>query len=161
VLRPASRVLVLDETGRVLLFHIQGDFIRGNGRRFKALWLPPGGGQEAGETPQETALRELWEETGLTGVEVGPCIWTRNLILAWGGEVWDSRESFFVCRAPAFEVDKTNWTELERRELGEHRWWSLDQIEASDELFVPSQLAVLLRPILGGEVPDVPLEIGL
>jgi 8-oxo-dGTP pyrophosphatase MutT (NUDIX family) len=31
------------------------------------VWLPPGGELQAGETPLEAAVRELQEETGLTG----------------------------------------------------------------------------------------------
>lgn len=31
----------------------------------RAYWTLPGGGLEAGETPAEAAVREVWEETGL------------------------------------------------------------------------------------------------
>ena len=37
-------------------------------RRGKYIWELPGGGIEIGETPEETALRELKEECGLIGV---------------------------------------------------------------------------------------------
>ena len=33
----------------------------------KGLWTPPSGFMEAGEKPEETALRELYEETSLRG----------------------------------------------------------------------------------------------
>lgn len=53
--------LVYDRRGRVLLLR------RGPG----APWMPgrwglPGGGIDAGETPAEAAVREAWEEVGLT-----------------------------------------------------------------------------------------------
>ncbi|HRQ22907.1 MAG TPA: NUDIX domain-containing protein [Anaerolineales bacterium] len=41
----------------------------------KVFWLPPGGGREGNETPEECILREVQEETGLT-VSVGRLLFT-------------------------------------------------------------------------------------
>src|SRR5699024_9331343 len=58
--RPNSDVLsasaiVTDEHGRILLIN----------RRDNTLWALPGGGHEIGETIEQTAVREVKEETGL------------------------------------------------------------------------------------------------
>ncbi|MPV36945.1 NUDIX domain-containing protein [Georgenia subflava] len=55
--RVACYGVVVDD-GRILLAHWAG----ANG----AGWTLPGGGMEPGETPQETAVREVLEETGFT-----------------------------------------------------------------------------------------------
>ena len=59
--RVAAYALVRDEAGRVLLCHIAPSVGVGN------IWTLPGGGVDFGESPERAVLRELTEETGLTG----------------------------------------------------------------------------------------------
>lgn len=59
ILKPASSTIIVHE-GRYLL-------VRRSNPPSAAMYAFPGGRGEPGETPEETALRELLEETGLRG----------------------------------------------------------------------------------------------
>src|SRR6266852_4888781 len=71
--RNSCRVVLIDDTDRVLLlqFAINDD---------TSVWIPPGGGPEAGETLEASANRELWEETGLRLNRLGPLVWVRHSV---------------------------------------------------------------------------------
>jgi len=57
---PASCLIVVDSRNRLAL-------VKRSVAPKKGYWCLPGGFMELGETPEEAALRELEEETGLTG----------------------------------------------------------------------------------------------
>ena len=61
VTRIAAYALCLDDAGRILLTRLSPGEIK------PGQWTLPGGGIDFGEAPAAAVLRELTEETGLTG----------------------------------------------------------------------------------------------
>ena len=165
--RPAARVLLIDDHDRVLLIHVsvpqQSDFrLAASSQVERRLWITPGGGLDPGETREDAALRELYEETGLNAAKLGPCIWTRRHTWQWEDRWIESDEWFYLLRAPAFEVVPTAPDEWEMQFVLGHRWWSVDELVAhrNTETFVPRGLPELLTPILAGNVPAHPVNVG-
>ena len=107
--RPSARVLILDESDRLLLLSSR-DESTGTTR-----WKAVGGGVRPGESHEQAALRELREETGLTGVALGPEVWRgRPWSATRDGVTYEVRQRYFVLRVPWFEVDTSGFEEFER-----------------------------------------------
>jgi len=153
VLRDAARVVLLDASGRVLL-------LRWRLQTGASIWITPGGGLDPGESHAQAALRELGEEVGLRGVELGPWIWSREHLLRWNGRDILQRERFHLLRVERHEVDRSANDANELRVIEEIRWWTPAEIAASGEDFSPGGLADLLVPLLAGRLPAEPLVLG-
>ncbi len=155
--RPAARILLLDQHSRVLLFRTCLPH-----RRDFSLWMTPGGGLKPVETYEEAAVRELREETGLESVKLGPCIWTRRHVWQWGDVWYDNQERFYFLRTPRFNVVPVAPDTIDGEPQLDHRWWSLQEIEAAREVeFAPRRLGTYLAPLVAGHLPKAPIDVGV
>ncbi|MET0240930.1 MAG: NUDIX domain-containing protein [Sphingobium sp.] len=131
--RPAARLLVIDPDGRLLMFRFTPE-------DRPAFWCTPGGAVDPGESYEAAAVRELFEETGMT-CPIGPQIAEMRVtfITLEGVEV-DAVERYFVVRPDDCAVRVDNHTPLEQRVMQSHRWWTAEELAACEEQFFPENL---------------------
>jgi 8-oxo-dGTP pyrophosphatase MutT (NUDIX family) len=154
-IRNAARVLVVDESDRVLLFRLEHP---DTGR---SRWITPGGGLEPGEDHRMAAARELREETGMDASAIGAEIWHRRNVFTWGDAWIDQHERFFLARVDTFTPDLSGFTEEEQTAVLEWRWWTADELASTADGLAPSELAALLRGLLRDGPPPRPVTIGV
>jgi 8-oxo-dGTP pyrophosphatase MutT (NUDIX family) len=140
--RRAARVILVDRADRTLL-------LRGGdpARPHLHWWFTPGGGLDDGETPAQGAARELHEETGLRvePAELGEPVWHQVTEYSYNNRRYRQEQDFYLLRVPEWQIDTAGFDAEEQLTIDAHRWWSAAELDATDELVFPENLADLLR----------------
>lgn len=148
--RRAARVLLVDASWRVLM-------LRGcdPARPHHRYWFTVGGGLDDGETPAQGAVRELFEETGLRVPPdaVAEPVHHDVVEFPFDGRWYRQEQDYFLLRVDSWEVDVAGFNEIERATVDAHRWWTADELRATDEPFYPPSLPELLGALSGEELP--------
>lgn len=160
--RPTARVLLLDPDDRLLLQCIVTDTIHEPGKPpIPELWCGIGGGVNDGESYEEAAHREAKEETGIKDLELGPWVWTRDLVMEWKGELVFFTERYFMARTATTEIIVDGMEEEERQSTKEYRWWEPNALLAAekDTIFKPDVIPSGLSALLKCGPPSEPIQV--
>jgi 8-oxo-dGTP pyrophosphatase MutT (NUDIX family) len=145
VRRVGGRLLLIDPDGRLLLIHERTDSVA------QTQWITPGGGLEPGETPQQAAVREAYEETGIEIALAPDAPAVHSRVRAWRGDgvTFEQTDHFFAVSVPAaLPFAPTRLTEVERDRWLGYRWWTVPELHASEETFVPADVAELAAQVV-------------
>jgi putative (di)nucleoside polyphosphate hydrolase len=151
--RPCVGVMLANSEGRVFvgkrIDQGEGDF-----------WQMPQGGVDPGEDLVDAALRELWEETGVTVRTAHIVAQTREELFydlpdnllgkLWGGKYRGQRQTWFLLRFTGSDAD-IDLAAHKPAEFSAHRW--VDPLTLPD-LIVPFKQAVY-RAVLDEFLPLV------
>ena len=156
-MRLSAKAVLLDEDGRVLLLDCTDPHRPG-----LRWWELPGGGVEPGEDEVDALVREVLEETGLTvdPADVGPLQWTQDASFWFRSEHRTTRCHARLARLPheAAPVSAV-LTDDEQGSILGMRWFTPDELIASQERFFPRSLPAVLPRLLAGERVDEPFDV--
>jgi 8-oxo-dGTP pyrophosphatase MutT (NUDIX family) len=140
--RRAVRILLVSSAERILLF-------RGWDPAEPSVlyWFTPGGGLDSGEDPAAGAVRELAEETGLRlpPAALGEPVHHEVAEFSFNGVPFRQPQDFYLVRVGEWTVDTSGFDEWENDTIDQHHWWSVEELERTEEIYYPRDLLQLLK----------------
>lgn len=137
-IRCSARIIVLDPDDRVLMFRFDVP-----GR--PPFWCTVGGECDPGESFEEAARRELFEETGINADLGGQIARTTPEFITVEGEPVQADERYFLIRVTDTRVETAGHTELEQKVMTQHRWFAREELGQWHEALFPPNLAEIIE----------------
>ena len=76
----------------------------------------------------------------------GESVWSQDFDVTWDEADHDrGHAEFYVVHTDGFRLDDSDWTDDERVDITASRWWTVDELAATEEPFEPVELPDLVR----------------
>lgn len=126
-------------------------------------WYCPGGQMNPGESFEHTAIRELYEETGIQkeALEFGPIVWFGECDIFLNGIMTHLQQTFLVAKTKQTQTFLNTPDPWEKSHVKKLAWFSIEMIRNSEDVIFPVLMPVYLPDIISGNYPKKPLEIDL
>ncbi|KKK88435.1 MAG: hypothetical protein KR126chlam4_00761 [Candidatus Anoxychlamydiales bacterium] len=163
-IRSSIKVILLNDKDELLLMCADDPkTTAADGRYLGKFWFAVGGEIELNESIEDTAYREIYEETSIKKdeIELGPIVWFGEFDLILNGTLTRLKQKFIVAKTKQINAHLKNPTSWEKKVIKDIAWFSIDDIKNSDEIIYPALLPKYLPDIISGNYPKQPIEIDL
>jgi 8-oxo-dGTP pyrophosphatase MutT (NUDIX family) len=157
-IRHTVRILLINHKNQILLQLIDTPQVTTEKGEYRGpFYTLPGGQVEPNETTKQTAIRELYEETGIKAkfVTLGPIIWHENLKLILFGTPTLLKQKYIVAYTSQTSFSLSNLKNNEKEFIKNLIWLNLTQIQQSLIPIYPLKLTKLITPFLNKSKPVV------
>lgn len=152
-IRKSARAIVINNKNQMFLFQYMFDYLEDS----KAIWITPGGSLEEGESFDDALKREVYEELGVLLTKECPEVYYRNPIYTLqSGEKVQSVEKFFLVALEEESFSFDHWTESEKKRMLAGKWWSVEEIEKSEDEFFTKDILRILKELASRKLPEEP-----
>lgn len=134
--RQAVRVLIIDHLSQLLLVNGRDS----TNELSTPWWFTVGGGVKPNEDQFQALTREVYEETGLVHSSFIKTPFTRTTQFIFESQPFLQHETYFVAHTKHFEPKPQALSSLESRSLLGFKWWTLDELETTQETIYPKNL---------------------
>lgn len=162
--RTSVKILLLNDKNELLLMCADDPKTTSADKTYHGrFWFCPGGQMNPGESLEQAAIRELYEETGIPkdSLELGPVVWFGEFDLVLNGTMTHLKQTFIVVKTKQTQAFLNAPDQWEKSFVKNLAWFSLEKIKTSEEVIFPVLMPLYLPDIISGNYPKEPIEIDL
>lgn len=168
MIRNVVRVLLLNDDQELLLMKINPqcwNLKRVDGTpQVEPYWITLGGKIEENEDVFQAVQREIFEETGMTDLDIGPIVWLEQYCLFFKDVLTHYKNAYVVAKTKQKTLSFENFTENEKQYVMDMRWFSFQEIQERTENIHPINPLLFINylpDILKENYPKIPLNFSV